>query len=419
MYNSNMAVADLIQKEASRQKRSIELIPSENYVSANVLSAVGSVLTNKYSEGRPNNRYYGGNQVIDEIELECERLALKLFNLAPKNWHVNVQPYSGSPANLAVYLALAKLGDTVMGLSLAGGGHLTHGAKASASGKLFNAVQYGVDSDGIIDYDELQSLARKVKPRLLWCGTTAYARILDFERFRQIAEDVGAYLIADISHIAGLVAGGVHPSPFNFADVVTTTTHKTLRGPRGAMIFCKQALSEKIDNAVFPTLQGGPHNNVTAAIAIALEEAMRPNYKRYAEQIVKNAKALAFAIQKKGYKIVTGGTDNHLFMIDLTTKHVSGLAVQVACELADITLSRTVVPGYAEVSWKEGNGVRIGTPAITTRGMKEEHMETVAELFDRVVSATLLEKTAREKELGKIKLEVNKFASEFPCPASS
>jgi len=425
VYNSNMAALDLIQKEAKRQKRSIELIPSENYVSASVLAAVGSVFTNKYSEGRPGNRYYGGNMVVDELELKCEDLALKLFGLDTSKWHVNVQPYSGSPANLAVYLALAEVGDTVMGLSLVGGGHLTHGAKPSSSGKLFHAVQYGVNADGLIDYDEIESLAKKAKPKLLWCGTTSYARTLDFKRFREIADKVGAYLVADISHIAGLVAGGVHPSSFSYVDVVTTTTHKTLRGPRGAMIFCKSDLAEEIDKAVFPTLQGGPHNNTTIAIAVALEEALKPEFRQYTEQIVKNAKALAEAVIKLGYRVVTGGTDNHLFMIDLTSKNlggtkVTGAVTQTACEQADITLSRTVVPGYPDVSWKDGNGVRVGTPAITTRGMKEADMKTVAELFDQVVSAVASGKTAVSgvgaEKLAEVKVKVNMFASKFPCP---
>ena len=413
-----MALADLIQKEALRQKRSIELIPSENYVSPAILSALGSVLTNKYSEGRPGNRYYGGNAVIDEVELECEALALKLFGLDARKWHVNVQPYSGSPANLAVYLALAEVGDTVMGLSLAGGGHLTHGAKTSSSGKLFNSVQYGVNNEGLINYEEVEALAKKVKPKLLWCGTTSYARTLDFKRFRKIADSVGAYLVADIAHIAGLVAGGVHPSPFESADVVTTTTHKTLRGPRGAMIFCRSPLAEKIDKAVFPLLQGGPHDNTTLAIAVALEEAMKPEFKKYAEQIVKNAKALADAIKGLGYKVITGGTDNHLFMIDLTGKgtKVTGAAVQTACEQADVTLSRTVVPGHTDVSWKDGNGVRVGTPSITTRGMKEEDMKTVAKLFDRVVVAVAAGETAGKKGIAETKSEVNAFASKFLCP---
>jgi glycine hydroxymethyltransferase len=401
-------IAGLITEERRRQKEGIELIPSENYVSRDILEAVGSVLTNKYSEGYPKKRYYGGNEFIDEIETLAIKRAQKLFQT---DYHVNVQPYSGSPANTAVYFALLEFGDTVMGMRLDMGGHITHGLPVGFSGRAYNFVQYGVRQDNeLIDYDEVEALAKEHKPKMIVCGATAYSRAIDFKRFRKIADSVGALLMADISHIAGLVAAGVHESPFGLADVVTTTTHKTLRGPRSAVIFCKATHAKAIDKAVFPGLQGGPHDHVTAAKAICFKEAMTDSFKEYAAQIITNAQALAGALSEKGYRVVTGGTDNHLFLLDLRPVGVTGQEAETVLDEVSITLNKNTIPYDTNPPMKP-SGVRIGTPAITTRGMKEADMVVVAEFIDRAIR-----NRTDKKALQQIRQEVNAFASTFPLP---
>lgn len=395
-----------IEDESKRQKGSIELIASENYVSPSVLEAMGSILTNKYSEGYPDKRYYGGNEYIDEIEKECISRAKEVF----KAEHVNVQPYSGSPANLAVHLAFLNPGDRTMGMDLSAGGHLTHGFKVSISGKYFDSVSYEVDKNGYINYNEVRKLALEHKPKLIWSGFSAYSRIIDWEEFRKIADEVGAILVADISHIAGLVAAGEYPSPVGIADVVTTTTHKTLRGPRGAMIMCNEEYGEVIDKAVFPGLQGGPHNHITAAIAVALEEAQSKEFKEYAKQIVLNSKALAESLIKKGYTIVSGGTDNHLFLVDtINSVNMSGKEVSDILESVNITVNKNSIPHDERKPW-DPSGIRIGTPAITTRGMKEEDMIKISEYIDRVL------KDKSEDNIKLIKEEVKEFTKDFPIP---
>jgi len=390
----------LIEKEEVRQKKDIDLIASENFVSEDVMKALGSVLTNKYSEGYPGKRYYPGNKYYDEIEELAQKYALKLFKLDPKKWAVNVQPYSGSPANFAVYTALLKPGEKIMGLRLMSGGHLTHGHSVSATAKFFKSIQYSTDKNGYIDFKEVEKLARKHKPQIIVSGTTAYPRKLDFAKFGKIAKAIGAYHLADISHIAGLVATGLHQSPFPYCDAVMTTTHKTLRGPRGAMIFARKdknvrhqvsagksakplSIAEAIDKAIFPGLQGGPHNNVTAAKAQAFYEALQPSFKKYQAQVVKNAKALAAALMKKGFKLVTNGTDNHLMLVDLYNMGVDGLTAERALEKNGIIANRNTVPN--DVSSFKPHGLRIGTPAVTTRGMKEKDMEILAEKIYRVI----------------------------------
>lgn len=395
-----------IDEEAKRQKEGIELIASENYVSEDVLKAMGSILTNKYSEGYPDKRYYGGNRYIDEIEKECIQRAKDLF----KAQYVNVQPYSGSPANLAVHLAFLNLGDKTMGMELSAGGHLTHGFKVSISGKYFNSVSYGVNREGYIDYDEVRKIALEHKPKLIWSGFSAYSRVIDWNEFRKIADEIGAILVADIAHVAGLIAAGVYPSPVGIADVVTTTTHKTLRGPRGAMIMCKQEYGEVIDKAVFPGLQGGPHNHTTAGIAIALKEAMSDEFKQYSKQIVLNSKALAKALIEKGYSIVSGGTDNHLFLVDtVKSVNMSGKEASDILESVNITLNKNSIPYDERKPW-DPSGVRIGTPAITTRGMKEKEMEQIAGYIDRAL------KSKSKEEINLIRDEVKKFTKDFPIP---
>lgn len=401
-------IAALIADEQKRQKEGIELIPSENYVSRDILEAVGSILTNKYSEGYPHKRYYGGNEFIDEIETIAIERAQELFNT---DYHVNVQPYSGSPANMAAYVALLEFGDTVMGMRLDMGGHLTHGHPVNFSGRAFNFVQYSVNPETeCLDYDEIEKLALEHKPKLIVCGATAYSRTIDFERFAAIAKKVGAYLLADISHIAGLIAGGVHPSPFGLADVVTTTTHKTLRGPRSAVIFCKPKYAKKIDKAVFPGLQGGPHDHVTAAKAICFQEAQTEAFKHYAAQIVANAKQLATSLTKKGYRVVTGGTDNHLLLVDLRAINIDGETAQTILDEVGITLNKNTIP-YDPNPPMKPSGIRLGTPAITSRGMKETDMVTIAEFIDRAL------RNPNDKAIvAKLKQEVIAFASQFPLP---
>ncbi|OHA75960.1 MAG: serine hydroxymethyltransferase [Candidatus Wildermuthbacteria bacterium RIFCSPLOWO2_01_FULL_48_35] len=382
-------VSHFIREEEKRQQATLDLIPSENIVSREVLTALGSVLTNKYSEGYAGKRYYAGNAVVDDVERLAIERARKVFHLGPQ-WHVNVQPYSGSPANLAVYMALLVPGEKVMGMSLPFGGHLTHGWKVSATGKLYTPVQYTVGRDGLLDFGAIRRTARKEKPKMIIAGATAYSRIIDFKKFAAISREVGAYLMVDMAHIAGLVAGSAHPSPFPYADVVTTTTHKTLRGPRGAIIFANKNsriakknnidIASAIDKAVFPGLQGGPHDNQTAAIAVALGEAMRPEFKRYARQIVKNARALARELKRLGFDIISGGTDNHLMLVDVTKFGISGREAQDRLENIGIVVNRNTIP-YDTRSPFDPSGIRIGTPAITSRGMKEREMKEIASII--------------------------------------
>lgn len=396
LFKTDKEIAILIKTEIKRQNETLDLIPSENIVSRAVLEALGSPLTNKYSEGYAGKRYYAGNTVIDEIEVLAQERARKAFRLG-KEWHVNVQPYSGSPANLAVYVGLLKPGEKIMGMSLPFGGHLTHGWKVSVTGKFFSAVQYGVSREGYLDYDEITALAKKEKPQIIVAGATAYSRVIDFEKFAKIAHDAGAYLMVDMAHIAGLVVAGAHPSPFPHADIVTTTTHKTLRGPRGAMIFVNRHsgiakklevdIASAIDKAVFPGLQGGPHDNQTAAIAVALKEAATPAFKKYGHQIVRNARALAHALQKFGFTLVSGGTDNHLILIDLTNRGMSGREAQDKFEQVGIIVNRNTIP-YDTRSPFDPSGIRIGTPSLTTRGMKEREMKLVADFIHEALGDT-------------------------------
>ena len=402
-------VAELIDSEAERQFAKVRLIPSENYVSAAVLEASGTVLTNKYSEGYPGRRYYEGQQFIDPIETLAMRRAEALFGVD----HANVQPYSGSPANLAVYLAFAAPGETVMGMALPMGGHLTHGWGVSATGKWFRAVQYGVRADtGRVDLDQVRDLALAERPKLIFCGGTAIPRTIEFPAFAEIAAEAGAVLVADIAHIAGLVAGGAHPSPVGYAPVITTTTHKTLRGPRGAMIMTTAEYASQVDKAVFPGLQGGPHNHTTAAIAVALREAAEPAFRDYAHQVVANAKALAAALLDRGYALVSGGTDNHLILIDLTSKGIGGKPAAKALDRAGIETNYNTVP-FDQRKPFDPSGLRIGTPAITTRGLREEHMAPLAAWMDEAVTAAAKDD---EATLDRIAGEVRDLLSAFPAP---
>lgn len=402
-------IIDLIKKEGKRQQETLMMIPSENYASAGVRSVLSSVLSHKYSEGYPGRRYYQGNEFADEIENLAIERAKKLFGVP----HANVQPYSGSPANAAVYMGLLNPGDKIMGLALSSGGHLTHGhPKITFSGKFFNSVQYSVGKDGTINYDELASMAKKEKPKLIIAGTTAYPRILNWKRFTEIADSVNAYLLADIAHIAGLVVAGVHPSPINYAHVVTTTTHKTLRGPRGAIIMVTKRgikkdpeMTKKIDRAVFPGLQGGPHNNQTAAIAVCLGEASKPGFKKYASQVIKNAKVLAEQLTKHGFEIVTGGTDNHLMVVDLRSKKLTGKEFAILLEEANIIVNYNTVP-FDPNPPMDPSGIRIGTPALTTRGMKEGEMKKIAEWFSIV--------SKNPEKVKQVKREVLKLCKKFP-----
>ncbi|MGO9712128.1 MAG: serine hydroxymethyltransferase [Polyangiaceae bacterium] len=410
------AVAKLIADENRREHESMRLIASENYASRAVMEATGSCLTNKYSEGYAHKRYYEGQAVIDQVEeLAIARLT-KLFGATAgakggDDLHVNVQPYSGSPANLAVYLAFCAAGDTIMGLGLAAGGHLTHGHTVSITGKYFKSVPYGVRRDDKrIDLDEVRKLAKEHRPKVIWCGTTAYPRTLDFAAFRSIADEVGAILAADIAHIAGLVVAGVHPSPIGIADVVTSTTHKTFRGPRGGMIFCKKAHAAAIDKAVFPGLQGGPHNHTTAAIAVAALEASQPDFKVYAEQIVSNATILAAELTYRGFDLVTGGTDNHLLLVDLTNKGVPGKVASQALDKAGIVLNYNAVPFDPRKPF-DPSGLRIGTPAVTSRGMGKDAMVRLADWIARVVAAP-----TDEALLAKVAHEVKELCAHHPAP---
>ncbi|MBA9006179.1 serine hydroxymethyltransferase [Thermomonospora cellulosilytica] len=409
LHAADPDLAALVEAEARRQFAKARLIASENYVSPAVLEATGSVLTNKYSEGYPGRRYYEGQQNVDPIETLAAQRARDLFGVE----HANVQPYSGSPANLAVYLAFARPGDTVLGMSLPMGGHLTHGWSVSATGRWFNPVRYGVRAeDGRIDMDEVRDLARRERPKIIWCGGTAVPRTIDFPAFAEIAREVGAVLAADISHIAGLIAGGAHPSPVGHADVITTTTHKTLRGPRGAMIMSTAEHASAVDKAVFPGLQGGPHNHTTAAIAVALKEAAAPDFAGYARQVVANAAALAAALAERGFDLVSGGTDNHLILIDLTGKGVPGKPAAQALDRAGIELNHNTVPFDPRKPF-DPSGLRLGTAAVTTRGLTAEHMPRLAEWIDRAVQAAAKQD---EAALDRIAAEVAELMAAFPMP---
>jgi glycine hydroxymethyltransferase len=402
-------LATLIEQEAQRQHDALRLIPSENYVSAAVLEATGSVLTNKYSEGYAGKRYYEGQQLIDPIERLAIERAMELFGVD----HANVQPYSGSPANLAIYLAFLQPGETVLGMGLPMGGHLTHGWSVSATGKWFRAVRYGVRrEDGRLDYDEVRDLARRERPKLIFCGGTAIPRTIDFAAFAEIAREVGAVLAADIAHIAGLIVGGAHPSPVGHADVISTTTHKTLRGPRGAMLMATAEHASAVDKAVFPGLQGGPHNHTTAGIAVALREAAQPSFREYAAQIVANAKALAAALTERGFDLVSGGTDNHLILVDLTNKGIGGKPAAKALDRAGIELNYNTVP-YDTRKPFDPSGIRLGTPALTTRGLTEAQMPQVAAWMDDAVSAAVKED---ESTLERIAGEVRDLLAGYPMP---
>lgn len=393
--------------EAKRQQEGIELIPSENYVSEAVLEANGSILTNKYSEGYPGKRYYGGQENVDIIENIAIDRAKELFGAE----HVNVQPYSGSPANTAIYFALLEFGDTVMGLKLDHGGHITHGLPIAYSGKAYNFVQYGVNPEtGIIDMDEVRKMALEHKPKMIVAGYTAYPRDIDWKAFKEIADEVGAISFADISHTAGLIAGKALESPVPFFDVIMTTTHKTLRGPRGAIIMCKEKFAKAIDRAVFPGLQGGPHENVIAGKAIAFAEALKPEFKEYADQVRKNAHHLAEEMKKRDFKLVSDGTDTHLILADLTNKGIPGKDAQVALDEVGITLNKNTVPDDPRSPF-DPSGIRLGTPAVTTRGMKEPEMEKIADWIDRAIN------NASDKSvLSEIKKEVMAMCLKFPVP---
>lgn len=428
---------ELIKKEERRQQETLQMIPSENHTSRAVREATGSVLTNKYSEGYPGRRYYQGNLIVDDVELLAQERAKKLFGVP----HANVQPYSGSPANAAVYFALCEPGDTIMGLKLAAGGHLTHGQpKVTFSGKYFRSVQFGLDREGLLDYDEIEKLAKKEKPKVMMIGTTAYPLAFNWRRFGEIADSVGAYLCADVAHIAGLIVAGAYPDPVPYAHLVTTTTHKTLRGPRGAMIMVTRKglrkdpeLASKIDKAVFPGLQGGPHDNTTAAIAQALFEAGTPEFRKYGRQIVKNAKALTKALQEQGLTLVAGGTESHLMVIDFRPLGLSGKPIAEALEVAGIIANYNTVPNDPLPPFY-GSGVRLGTPGVTTRGMREPEMEKIASWIKAVVEHAkdeklpedpekrpkfmkrFRQKITRDPTLKDIAKEVKILAKKFPAP---
>ena len=397
-------IGEAIKAECGRQRRNLELIASENIVSEPVMAAMGTVLTNKYAEGYSGKRYYGGCEFVDVVETIAIERAKKLFGCD----YVNVQPHSGAQANMAVFVAMLKPGDTVMGMNLDHGGHLTHGSPVNFSGLYFNIVPYGVNEDGYIDYDKLEETAVASKPKLIIAGASAYCRTIDFKRFREVADKVGAYLMVDMAHIAGLVAAGVHPSPTPYADVVTTTTHKTLRGPRGGMILANQAAADKFNfnKAIFPGIQGGPLEHVIAAKAVCFGEALRPEFKAYQEQVVKNAAALAAALKKQGFHILTGGTDNHLMLVDLRGMDVSGKELQNRCDQVYITLNKNTVPNDPRSPFVT-SGVRIGTPAVTSRGLKEEDMEKIAECI-------WLAATDFEAKADYIRGEVDKICGKYP-----
>lgn len=410
----------LIQKEVKRQSEGLEMIPSENHTSGAVLEALGSRLTDKYSEGYPGGRYYGGCENVDAVENLARDRAKALFGAS---W-ANVQAHSGSPANLAVYFALLNPDDTVMGLKLFHGGHMTHGLKVNFSGTYYNSIQYGCREDGFIDLDEMRHLAHEHKPKMIVTGGSAYPQIYEWAKYKEIADEVGAFMLADMAHVAGLVAGGIYPNPVGIADVVTTTTHKTLRGPRGAIILAngnestplqkvavtKENIPTLIDRAIIPGLQGGPHNHQTAAIAVALKEAMQPEFKEYAKQVVKNAKTLAEELLKQNYKLITGGTETHLLLIDLNNKNITGLQAEKTLSHAGITVNKNTIPHDPRKPF-DPSGIRLGTPAITSRGMKENEMKNIAGFINRSII-----NTNNKEELNKIYAEVKEMCQSFPLP---
>lgn len=403
LQKEDKKIANLIEKEKERQENSIELIASENFVSKAVMEAMGSYLTNKYAEGYPSKRYYGGCHIVDQVEDLARERVKKLFGAE----HANVQPHSGSQANMAVYFSVLEPGDTVLGMDLSHGGHLTHGSPVNFSGKLFNFVSYGVDSKTeMIDYENLRELAKKHNPKLIVAGASAYSRIIDFKKLREISDEVGAYLMVDIAHIAGLVATGLHPSPVPYADFVTSTTHKTLRGPRGGLILCKEEFSKIIDKNIFPGIQGGPLMHVIAGKAVCFKEALEPEFKSYMEQVVKNAKALADALESYGFKLVSNGTDNHLILVDLTNKDITGKDAEILLDSIGITLNKNTVPNETRSPFVT-SGVRIGTPAITTRGFKEEDMKEIASLINDAIKG-------RNEDLSPLKARVKALCDKYP-----
>jgi len=405
LKNFDPEVYKAIVDETRREEDKIVLIASENYASEAVLEAQGCVMTNKYAEGYPGRRYYGGCEYVDVVENLAIERAKKIFGAE----HVNVQPISGSAANMGVYFAMLKPGDTILGMNLAHGGHLTHGASVSFSGKIFKAVFYGVSKDtGLIDYDEVERIAKEHSPKMIVAGASAYSRILDFERFREIADEIGAYLMVDMAHIAGLVAAGVHPSPVPYADFVTTTTHKTLRGPRGGMILCREEYAKEIDKIIFPGIQGGPLMHVIAAKAVAFKEALTPEFRKYQEQVAKNAKALANGMIGKGYRIVSGGTDNHLMLVDLTSKGITGKEAEESLDKAGITVNKNGIP-FDHRPPQVTSGIRLGTAIVSTRGMKEPEMHEIANLIDRVLS-----NPTDEMNLFSVKPDVKALCERFP-----
>jgi glycine hydroxymethyltransferase len=399
-------IAKLIKKETRRQQETLNLIASENYPSRAVREALSTIFVMKYSEGRPKKRYYGGMENIDKLELLVEERVRRVFGLN-KKWAVNVQPHSGSPANYVILRGLLKTGDKILSLALSHGGHLTHGGSASLSGQDFKVVNYFLNKEGFLDYGEIEKIAKKEKPKLIISGFSTYPRKINFKKFSQISRKVRAYLLADISHIAGLIAGRVHPSPFPFADVVMTTTHKTLRGPRGAIIICKKELENKIFPKVFPGLQGGPHQHTICAIGVALKEVMTPGFKKYAQQIVKNTRVLAKELKKYDFNLISGGSDNHLVLIDLRNKNITGSQAQNLLEKAGIIVNRNTIP-YESRSIYDPSGIRLGTPALTTRGMKEKEMKKIAFWINQAIS--------NQKSIPKIKKEVKKLCKKFPLP---
>ena len=405
LKNFDPEVYKAIVDETRREEDKIVLIASENYASEAVLEAQGCVMTNKYAEGYPGRRYYGGCEYVDVVENLAIERAKKIFGAE----HVNVQPISGSAANMGVYFAMLKPGDTILGMNLAHGGHLTHGASVSFSGKIFKAVFYGVSKDtGLIDYDEVERIAKEHSPKMIVAGASAYSRILDFERFREIADEIGAYLMVDMAHIAGLVAAGVHPSPVPYADFVTTTTHKTLRGPRGGMILCREEYAKEIDKIIFPGIQGGPLMHVIAAKAVAFKEALAPEFRKYQEQVAKNAKALANGMIGKGYRIVSGGTDNHLMLVDLTSKGITGKEAEESLDKAGITVNKNGIP-FDHRPPQVTSGIRLGTAIVSTRGMKEPEMHEIANLIDRVLS-----NPTDDMNLFSVKPDVKALCERFP-----
>lgn len=401
LKKTDIETYDAIMKELNRQRNKIELIASENFVSNSIMEAMGSYMTNKYAEGYPAHRYYGGCEYVDVVEDLARDRVKKLFNAE----YANVQPHSGAQSNMAVYVALLKPGDTVLGMNLSHGGHLTHGSKVNASGKLYNFIPYGLsEKTGEIDYNEVERLALEHKPKLILAGASAYARIIDFKRFREIANKVGAYFMVDMAHIAGLVAAGLHPNPVEYADVVTSTTHKTLRGPRGGLILCREKYGAIIDKAIFPGTQGGPLMHIIAAKAVCFKEALEPEFKIYQKQVIKNAATLAEELLKLDFNLVSGGTDNHLILIDLRNKHITGKELETKLDDVGITVNKNAVPFDTEKPTIT-SGIRIGTPAVTTRGFKEEDMKEIADLIDMVV---------RDENLEEVKSRVTALCKKYP-----